>query len=113
MAEIGDLCETPGEITMEWKIKEFSSLNQEVDERYESPKFYFSGASWKILICPNGESHYKSNDWLSLYVKRMSNGSPLTLDISLGLKKNNGQNDVFLLTQVTSMQRLLDGVKVN
>lgn len=41
MEKIGDLSETKGEITIEWRIKDFSSLHHEIGKHYESPKFIF------------------------------------------------------------------------
>lgn len=95
MEKIGDLSETKGEITIEWRIKDFSSLHHEIGKHYESPKFYFCGASWTIWLYPNGDTE-ESKDWLSLYVVRKSNGSPVTLDYTLGLKSIDKKNDVLL-----------------
>lgn len=41
MAKTGDLCETKGELTVEWKIKDFSTLVQSTDVPYESRNFTF------------------------------------------------------------------------
>lgn len=94
MAKIGDLCETKGEITVEWTIKDFSSLHQLIDVPYESPKFYFCGASWSIWLYPNGETRNESNGWLSLYLMRLSSGSPVTLTYSFCLESYNGYHNV-------------------
>lgn len=108
MEEIGDVCKTRGEITIEWRIKEFSQLNQEIDKRYASPKFYFSGASWAIRLHPNGETQYKSNGWLSLYVIRQSSGSPVTLEFSFRFKSIDGKNDS-LVTSTRDFNKKEDG----
>lgn len=94
MATIGDICETRGEIVMEWRIKDYSSLHQLTDIPYESPKFYFSGASWNIRLYNNGQTVNDSSGWLGLYVRRWSSGSPVNLNYSLGLKSIDGKNDV-------------------
>lgn len=89
-------------------MKEFSSLHQEIDKHYESPKFYFCGASWTIRFYPNGETQDESNGWLSLYVVRKSSGSPVTLDYSLGFKSIDGENDV-LETSTNDFHEKEDG----
>lgn len=93
MAKIGDLCEIPGELIIEWKVKNFMSLSDEYNTYYDSHTFYFSGTSWELRIYPNGETENKSDGWLGLYIMRKSIGSPVTLRISFALKKSDGNKD--------------------
>lgn len=91
MATIGNIFEYPGEIKFEWEISDFFSLSKEKDIFYKSPKFYFSGASWRLWIFPNGEeTRYKSNDGIGIYIIRTSTGSPISLNFTLGLKTISG-----------------------
>lgn len=108
MGKIGDISETKGKITIEWRIKNFSSLQHEIDVWYESPNFYFSGASWSIVLYPNGETQYESNGWLGLYLMRWSSGSPVTLDYTLGLRSIDNKNDV-LITDTADFHENEDG----
>lgn len=91
MAQIGDLYETAGETTFEWRIKDFSSRSEEINVRYESQKFYFSGTSWVIWMYPNGETELESEGYIGIYVLRMSTGFPLSLNYSLKLKIADGK----------------------
>lgn len=101
MGKIGDLCQIKEEIGYEWKIGNFYQLlgeTQIIDTCYESPKFCFSGACWEIWIYLNGETKYKTSGWIGLYLVKMSTGSPVTVDFSLGLKTIDGKTDSNLTT---------------
>lgn len=51
---IGEVAEICGSVLFHWKIREFSSLPEEVGNSIRSPTFCFSGASWYIEMYPNG-----------------------------------------------------------
>lgn len=95
MGKIGDLCEIKEEMEFQWKIEDFYQLcrENEIDTCYESSKFYFSGTCWELWIYPNGETKYNTRGWIGLYLVRMSTGSPVTVDFSLGLKAVDGKTE--------------------
>lgn len=93
MAEIGGLSEIGGEVTFEWKIEAFSSLAVEIDTFYNSPKFYFSNASWNLKIYPNGEKEHETEGSIGLYLMKKSSDSPVTLNYTIGLKTVDGKKE--------------------
>lgn len=92
--ETGTVCEIRGEIVFEWKIKNFFRLSEEIDKYYMSPKFYFCGASWQMWLYPNGQTRHNSEKWIGLYLQKMSNGAPVTVDFSFSLKTLDGETYV-------------------
>lgn len=91
MTEIGEVYESRAELVIDWKIKDFSSLSQEINVRYHSPKFYFSGSSWKIRIYPNGQTKIRSRGWIDLYLVKTSNPANIVLEYSFALRTVNGK----------------------
>lgn len=69
MEKIGDIIsEIRGETVIEWKVKDFFSLSDAIDTRYESPDFHFCGISWNLWLYPNGQTNHNSSGWIGLYV---------------------------------------------
>lgn len=87
MEKIGVLSEIPGERLIEWKVKNFFSLRDEINTRYDSPNFQLFGISWNLRVYTNGATGIEG--WIGLYLARMSSGSPITLEFSSILKSTD------------------------
>lgn len=96
---VGEVNEISREIAVEWKIKDFFSLPAEVDTFYEGPVFSFAGASWCLIIRPNGKKEtllydgrvINSEGSFGLYLRRTFSSPPIHLEYSLGLKTSGGK----------------------
>lgn len=92
----GELFQTRGELEFEWSIKYFFPLTEEVDSYFKSPKFYFAVSSWEIWIYPNGDTRKSSQGCIDLYLAKMSEGFPVTVDWSLKIKSLRSETDLVL-----------------
>ncbi len=91
---IGELIRKPSDDGWEWQIQDFPSLPQEVDKFYYSGAFFFSGAFWKLLLNPNGQSQHQSVGHISLYLWRLDSGPPFKLRYSLGARMADGMERI-------------------
>lgn len=99
MGTVGEVSENRGEFAVEWRIKEFFSLPSEIGKFYYSSVFSFAGASWKMMIYPNGrkkcpidgEGNKNTKGLVGLYLYRTTPGPPILLEYSLGSKILDGK----------------------
>lgn len=102
---IGEVSAQSGEVQMEWRVPDFSSLTEKTNEYYNSPTFNFLDASWYMRIYPNGQSNFNSAGHFGLYLLRGDAGQEITVKFCLKLVSVEQKNSV------TWAQRYTFGVK--
>lgn len=91
METIGVISEIRTETVFELKVKDFFSLRDATDTRYDSPEFQCFGISWKLQLYPNGDSRFgAADDWVGVDLIRSFSGCPFTLNYSFTLKSTDG-----------------------
>lgn len=98
MATIGSVSIIPMETNLlershhiEWKILNFTSISGEDNYYVNSPPFILAGESWNFKLYPNGQQKKNSMGYICLYLNKISSGSSVTLEYSLGLKTLKGK----------------------
>lgn len=59
-----------------WKISNALSLPDSVDYKVQSQTFSFAGATWKLLMFPNGQTKYNSKGYIDLMFVRLNSRFP-------------------------------------
>lgn len=83
--QIGVISKTSGKVAFEWEIHDFFSYTEE-NVQYLSPHLHALNLTWQIAIWPNGRTRHNCVGYISLYVYRIDNGDPMTVDFSFGIK---------------------------
>lgn len=88
---IGEVSETQSEVEVQWRIPDFFTLSDKVDDCYISPTFYFAGTSWYVQIHPNGETTRDSSGHIGIFLVRGDSGPAISVKYHLkvvGSKEN-------------------------